>query len=488
MRTRFSPSASGELHAGHIRTALYAWAWARHTGGRFVLRIEDADRARASEKSVASILDDLRWLGLDWDEGPQVGGDCGPYLQSERSAIYQEWVQRFLAAGHAYHCYCTHEELEAEREAQRSKGLPEGYSGRCRNLDSRDVARFRAEGREPVVRFRMPPGSTTVRDTVRGDVVFDHATIPDFVVMRANGSPLYNLTTAIDDALMQVTHVIRGEDLLAATPRQLAIRRAMGVPADDVPIFTHCPHILDADGEPISGRFGTTTVTWFRENGFLPEAVLNYLALLGWSPGDNREALDIEEFVALFDLRRVGATPGRFDLKKLEAINGEKIRSLQPADVADRILPHLVAAGLVADPPTPDEARLVTAVAPLIRERVRRLTDAVDLVSFLFVGDDAFAVDPEAAARILTEDSRQVLQAAVDALEALQTWDHGSIEHTLREVLVTKLGQKPKHAFGPVRVAATGRRVSPPLFESLELLGKERTLARIRRALAMDVG
>ncbi|MEQ7124794.1 glutamate--tRNA ligase [Actinopolymorpha sp. B11F2] len=488
VRTRFAPSPSGDLHVGNIRTALYAWAWARHTGGRFVLRIEDTDRSRITDEAIASALEDLRWLGLDWDEGPEIGGDCGPYQQSERLPLYHEWVQRFLSEGTAYHCYCTQEELDAERETQRSKGLPPGYSGRCRTLTVAQVADFEAEARKPVVRFRMPPGTTTVHDTIRGEVVFDHANIPDFVIMRANGYPLYNLAVSVDDALMRITHVVRGDDLLASTPRQIAMYEAMGVPAEDVPVFTHCPYVLGTDGKPLSKRYGSASIEWYRENGYLPEAVVNYLALLGWSPGNDREDLRLDELVELFDLSRVGATPGRLDPKKLDAINGDKIRALGVDELAHRIMPFLQAAGLVAEPVHPDQARLVAAAVPLIQERLTRLTESVDLLAFLFVREGAFTVDPEAAARVLTTDAGPVLSAAYEALAALAVWDRAAIEQALRQVLVEKLGRKPKHAFGPVRVAVTGRRVSPPLFESLELLGAHRTLGRIERALEVDVG
>jgi len=488
VRTRFAPSPSGDLHVGNVRTALYAWAWARHTGGQFVLRIEDTDRTRVSEQAIGSVLTDLRWLGLDWDEGPDVGGPFGPYLQSERLSIYHEWVRRFLADGVAYHCYCTQEELDAEREEQRAKGLPAGYSGRCRQLTAAQVAAFEAEGRRPVVRFRMAPGRTVVHDTVRGEVVFDHANIPDFVIMRADGYPLYNLAVAVDDTLMQITHIIRGDDLLASTPRQIAIYKAMGVSDDDIPVFTHCPYILAPDGKPLSKRYGSAAISWYRDNGYLPEAVVNYLALVGWSPGDDREDLTLDQIVELFDLRRVGATAGRLDPRKLDAINGDKIRSLAPDDLASRLLPFLRASGLVDDPPTTQQARLLRAAVPLVRERLVRLTDAADMLAFLFIREDLFRVDPESAARVLTQETAPVLEAAEAALAAVDSWDRGSIEQVLRRVLIEELGRRPKHAFTPVRVAVTGHRVSPPLFESLELLGKERTLARIRRALEREVG
>ncbi|HMD26334.1 MAG TPA: glutamate--tRNA ligase, partial [Streptosporangiaceae bacterium] len=328
VRVRFAPSPSGDLHVGNIRTALYDWAFARHTGGTFVLRIEDTDQSRVTPEYIASALDTLRWLSLQWDEGPEVGGPYGPYLQSERLDIYQEWVQRLLAEGHAYYCYCTPEELAARRAAARAGGGPSGYDGHCRVLTAEQVAAFRAEGRKPVVRFRMPEGSTTFTDLVRGEVTFDHEHVPDFVLARADGSPLYTLAVAVDDVLMKITHVVRGEDLLSSTPRQIAVYRAMGVPEDQFPVFAHLPYVLGTNGQRLSKRNGVVSVNWYRHEGFLPEAIDNYLALLGWSPGDDRESFTLAEMAAEFDLARVNKNPAQFDVRKLEAINGDKIRAL----------------------------------------------------------------------------------------------------------------------------------------------------------------
>jgi glutamyl-tRNA synthetase len=290
VRVRFAPSPSGDLHVGNIRTALYDWAYARRTGGTFVLRIEDTDQTRVRPEYIDSALGTLRWLGLDWDEGPEADGKFGPYLQSERLPCYAEWVGRFLADGHAYHCYCTQEELAQRRAAARQAGGPSGYDGHCRQLTPQQVAAYQAEGRQPVVRFRMPDGSTTFTDLVRGEVTFDHEHVPDFVLARADGTPLYTLAVAVDDVLMEITHVVRGEDLLSSTPRQLAVYRAMGVPDERIPAFAHLPYVLGSNGQRLSKRNGVVSINWYRQEGFLPEAMCNYLALLGWSPGDNRES------------------------------------------------------------------------------------------------------------------------------------------------------------------------------------------------------
>ena len=488
VRVRFAPSPSGDLHVGNIRTALYDWAFARSTGGTFVLRIEDTDQSRVKPEYIDSALDTLRWLGLDWDEGPGAGGEFGPYLQSGRLDIYAEWVDRFRKDGHAYDCYCSQEELAERREAARKAGGPSGYDGHCRDLTAAQVAAYQAEGRQPVVRFRMPGGSTTFTDLVRGEVTFDHAHVPDFVLARADGAPLYTLAVAVDDVLMKITHVVRGEDLLSSTPRQIAVYRAMGVPESQFPLFAHLPYVLGKDGQRLSKRNGVVSVNWYRSQGFLPEAVCNYLALLGWSPGENRESFTMAEMTAEFDLARVNRNPAQFDVRKLEAINGDKIRALESADFAARITPFLAEAGLVADPPTEADAGLIAAAAPLVQERIPTLAEAARMLGFLFVDEAEFSVD-EDAARLLNAEAVPVLAAAEDALSGLATWTAEVIDLALRTALVDGLGLKPRVAFGgAVRAAVTGRRAGPPLFESIELLGRDRTLGRLARARIMALG
>jgi len=485
VRVRFAPSPSGDLHVGNIRTGLYDWAFARATGGVFVLRIEDTDASRVKPEYIVSAQDTLRWLGLDWDEGPGVGGPFGPYQQSERLDIYAEWVAKFLADGHAYYCYCTTDELQARREAARKAGGPSGYDGHCRTLTADQVAAYQAEGRRPVVRFRMPEGSTTFTDLIRGEVTFDHAHVPDFVLARADGRPLYTLAVAVDDVLMEITHVVRGDDLLSSTPRQIAVYRAMGVPADRVPVFAHLPFVLGPNGQKLSKRNGVVSINWYREQGFLPEAIDNYLALLGWSPGENREEFTLAEMAAEFDLARVNKNAAQFDVRKLEAINGDKIRGLEPADFAARITPFLSRSRLVADPVPAADAELIAAGALLIQPRIGKLSEAVSMLEFLFVDGAGFKIDPDDAAKVLTPASAEVLEAAEKALAGLDQWAHGEIEDALRAALLEGLGLKPKVAFAPVRVAVTGRGVSPPLFESIELLGRDRTLRRLAQARAV---
>jgi len=486
VRVRFAPSPSGDLHVGNIRTALFDWAFARHTGGVFVLRIEDTDQSRVLPAYIESALDTLRWLGLDWDEGPEAGGPYGPYLQSERLGIYNDWVVKFLESGHAYYCYCTTDEVAARRAAARSGGSgPSGYDGRCRNLTSDQIAAYQEEGRRPGVRLRMPDGATTFTDLVRGEITIENEHVPDFVLQRADGSPLYTLAVAVDDVLMKMTHIVRGDDLLSSTPRQLAVYRAMGVPEAEFPVFAHLPFVLGLGGEKLGKRYGAASISYYRDEGFLPEAIFNYLALLGWSPGDNRESFTLAEMAAEFDLARVNKNPARFDVQKLESINGDKIRELDPAEFVRRITPFLHQAGLVGDPPSAAQAAVVDAAAPLIQGRISKLTEAPGMLGFLLVDETDFTVDPDDAAEFLGPDAVPVLQAAHDALAGLGSWTADDIRAALQAALVDGLGLKPRAAFGgAVRVAVTGRRVGPPLFESIELLGRDRTLARLNQRLA----
>ncbi|CAB4689371.1 MAG: glutamate--tRNA ligase [Actinobacteria bacterium] len=480
VRVRFAPSPTGDLHVGNIRTALYDWAYARHTGGKFVFRIEDTDRERVTDEYINAAIDTLKWLGLQWDEGPEVGGPSAPYLQSQRLDIYADWAAKFLAAGDAYHCYCNPEELEASREAQKKANVAPGYDGKCRTISSEDLARYQGEGRKPVVRMRMPDGSTTFYDAIRGDVTFDHNFVPDFVLVRADGSPLYTLAVAVDDVMMQITHVLRGEDLLSSTPRQIRVYQAMGVNPEEYPIFAHLPFVMGQDNAKLSKRNGEVSIAWYRERGFLPEAICNYLALLGWSPGDDKENISMQEMTELFTIERVGKNPARFDMKKLEAINGDKIRALPVAEVIERALPFMESNGIAL---TGDGAHALFARAiPLIHERIVTLAEIPDYVRFLFA--EKFTIDPEAKEKALTAEALPILAAAEQAIAAISQWQLEAIESALRAALIEGLALKPKNAFTPVRVAVTGARVSPPLFESIELLGKERTLERLKAAQA----
>jgi glutamyl-tRNA synthetase len=423
----------------------------------------------------------LKWLGLNWDEGPEVGGDNGPYLQSQRLDIYAEWAQKFLDQKDAYHCYCTPAELEATREAQRAANVAPGYDGKCRDLSAEKIAAYKTEGREAVVRMRMPDGSTTFVDEIRGEVSFDHKFVPDFVLVRADGSPLYTLAVAVDDVLMKVTHVLRGEDLLSSTPRQIRVYQAMGVKPEDYPVFAHLPFVMGQDNAKLSKRNGEVSIAWYREQGYLPEAICNYLALLGWSPGDDRENITMAELCELFTVEKVHSSPARFDMKKLEAINGDKIRALTLDEFLKWSLPFLTKAGIITG--TDSEIALVKAALPIIQERIVKLDEVPQMLKFLFVKE--FAVEADSISKITDDVSKDVLKRSLKELEPLTTWNHDSIEAALRACLIEEMGLKPRIAFGAVRIATTGSTISPPLFESMELLGKEASLARIAAALTL---
>jgi glutamyl-tRNA synthetase len=481
VRTRFCPSPTGLVHVGLIRTALFNWAHARHTGGTFVFRIEDTDASRDSEESYRHLLDSLRWLGLDWDEGPEVGGPHGPYRQSERHEIYADVAAKLLAAGHAYESFSTNEEVDARRRAA-GQDPKLGYDNHDRFLTEEQKAAFRAEGRQPVLRLKMPDEDLTWTDLVRGEVRFAAGAVPDFVLVRGNGVPLYPFVNPVDDALMGVTDVLRGEDLLPSTPRQLALYAALtdiGV-ASGTPRFGHLPLVTGEGTKKLSKRDPTSNLDVYRERGFLPEGLVNYLALLGWSIAEDRDIFSVAEFVEAFDVTRVSANPARFDLKKAEAINATHLRALPVEEFTVRVVPYLAAAGLVSEPPTAEQQRILEAIAPLAQERMVVLSDAVGLLSFLFVDD--VAVEEAAAAKHLRPDDAAILDAATAALQELPEWSTPAIEEALKAALVDGLGLKPRQAFGPVRVAVSGRTVSPPLYESMELLGRERSLRRLAAA------
>ena len=481
VKVRFAPSPTGDLHVGNIRTALFDWAYARHTGGTFLFRIEDTDTTRVTDEYIKAAIDTLKWLGLDWDEGPEVGGDNGPYLQSQRLDIYTHWAHTFIEQKDAYYCYCTPQELEAVREAQRAANQAPGYNGHCRELSAEQIAEYKRQERGAVVRMRMPEGTTTFVDLIRGEMQFDHKFVPDFVLARADGSPLYTLAVAVDDVLMKVTHILRGEDLLSSTPRQIRVYQAMGLKEQEYPVFAHLPFVMGADNAKLSKRNGEVSIAWYRDKGFLPEAICNYLALLGWSPGDDRENVTMKELCELFTVEKVNSSPARFDMKKLEAINGDKIRALTIEDFLSWVLPFLIKAGVISG--TLDEIELIKRALPIIQERIIMFSEVPAMLNFLFVQE--LTIESESLPKIKDADAKVILRRSLKELEPISEWTHTTIETVLRTSLIDEMGLKPRVAFGAVRIAVTGGTVSPPLFESMELLGKEASLARISAALAL---
>ncbi|MGV0605652.1 glutamate--tRNA ligase [Mycolicibacterium sp. XJ1904] len=475
VRVRFCPSPTGTPHVGLIRAALFNWAYARHTDGTFVFRIEDTDSARDSEESYRAILDALRWLGLDWDEGPEVGGPYGPYRQSQRLDLYRDVIDRLLQAGDAYESFSTPEEVAA-RHLAAGRNPKLGYDNFDRDLSEEQKAEFRAQGRRAVVRLKMPVEDIGWRDLVRGETTFPAGSVPDFALTRGNGEPLYTLVNPVDDALMKISHVLRGEDLLSSTPRQIALYQALmriGV-ADRIPEFAHLPSVLGDGNKKLSKRDPQSNLFLHRERGFIPEGLLNYLALLGWGIAEDRDVFSLDEMVAAFDVADVNSNPARFDQKKADALNAEHIRMLSDEEFRARLSAYFAERGHDTGL---DDDRFAEAAA-LVQTRIVVLGDAWDLLRFL--NDAEFALDEKSAAKELKPEAVAVLDAALGALENVADWTTPAIEAALKEALLDGLGVKPRKAFGPIRVAATGASVSPPLFESLDLLGRERSLDRLR--------
>lgn len=477
VRVRFCPSPTGTPHVGLIRTALFNWAYARHTGGTVVFRVEDTDAERDSEDSYLALLDALRWLRLDWDEGPEVGGPHGPYRQSQRKDIHRDVVAQLLAAGEAYESFSTPEEVEA-RHAAAGRNPKTGYDNFDRDLTGQQRAAYRAEGRKPVVRLRMPDAELAFDDLVRGRTTFAAGTVPDFALTRGTGDPLYTLVNPVDDALMKITHVLRGEDLMSSTPRQIALYQALmriGL-ADRIPEFGHLPTVLGEGSKKLSKRDPQSNLFAHRDRGFIPEGLLNYLALLGWSIADDRDVFGIDEMVSVFDVADVNSNPARFDQKKADALNAEHIRLLGTDDFAVRLRDYLHTHGHHTGL---DDAAF-SAAAELVQTRIVVLADAWGLLKFF--NDDEYVLDPRAAAKELTPETVAAVDAAITALAEVSDWATEPIEAALKGALIDGIGLKPRKAFGPLRVAATGATISPPLFESLALLGRDRSLQRLRDA------
>ena len=463
-----------------VRTALFNWAYARHTGGKLIFRIEDTDAARDSEESYQAIIDSLTWLGMDWDEGVVTGGPNEPYRQSQRMDIYLDVLEKLKDAGEVYPSYSTPEEVE-ERHKAAGRDPKLGYDNYDRELSADQIAAFEAEGRKPVWRLRMPDHDWEWTDLVRGDISFKASTQPDYVVARSNGAPLYTLVNPVDDALMGITHVLRGEDLLPSTPRQLALYDALkriGV-ATHTPEFGHLPFVMGEGNKKLSKRDPQSNLFNHRDAGIIPEGMLNYLALLGWSLDSDRDIFSVSELIDAFDVADVLSNPARFDQKKLEAINADHIRLLPLEDFSARLRTYLEDyKGFPASYPD-DKFRFV---AELVQTRIKKLDDAWDLVRFLIVSDEELVLDEKSARKNLKEDAVQPLEVAISVLSDVPDWDTASIESALQKALIEDLGLKPRKAYGALRVGISGQAISPPLFESMELLGRESTLARLRAA------
>lgn len=474
VRVRIAPSPTGMPHIGNFRTVVFNWLFARHHGGRFVVRIEDTDVARRVEGSVEAILDGLRWLGLDWDEGPEVDGPHGPYFQSQRLPIYHEHAERLLRQGDAYRCFCSPERLAAMREEQQRRKEP-GYDRLCRTLPDSEVQARLEQGSVPVVRFKVPlEGSTTFHDLIHGDITFPNVALDDFVLIKSDGYPTYHMAHLVDDHLMRISHVLRADEWISSTPRHVLLYRAFGwVP----PSFAHVPQILGPDRSKLSKRHGATSIIAYRDMGYLPEAMLNYLALLGWAYDATTEIMSRDELVRYFSIEKINKTGAIFDVNKLDWMNGFYIRQLSIPDLTSRAMPYLMDAGLATDA----DRQYVEQVIPLVQERIRKLSDVKESMDYFFLDTleyDSRLLIPKGLA---AESSLSALRAAAGRVAGQQQWDRTTLEASLRP-LAQELGLKTGQLFGVLRVAVTGRTAAPPLFETMEVLGRERVMPRLAEA------
>lgn len=492
VRVRFAPSPTGEPHIGNVRTVLFGWLFARHMGGKFILRIEDTDRTRYQPETIPVIMEGMRWLGLDWDEGPSVeelrragvaqaerygvGGPYGPYIQSERLALYKQVAEELVARGWAYRCNCPPKRLERLRAEQHARKEPLGYDRHCRDKPADAISPD-----EPhVIRLKVPlTGQTILRDAIRGEIAFDNAGIDDQVLLKSDGFPTYHLAVVVDDHYMQISHVTRGDDWISSSPKRLLIYQAMGW---EPPIFVHVPLVTASDGRKLSKRHGATSITEFRERGYLPEALFNFLALLGWAPGEGeeREIFRREELIERFDLFRINRAAAAFSYEKLDWMNGVYIRSLPTDDLLERLIPLWQRAGYVPTP-CPDEMRpMLRRIVPLIQERLKHLTDVIEWTDLFFIEPEP----PSAEAlrgRLDAAEALSVLRQARQRLAALEDFGEETIETTLR-ALAEESGLKTRDFFALLRLATTYKQVSPPLFSTLSILGQERVLARMQAA------
>ena len=476
VRVRFAPSPTGFFHVGGVRTALFNWLFARHHGGKFIIRIEDTDQARYKEFALRDLLDGLRWLGLDWDEGPEVGGAHAPYFQSKRLPIYQEYAKKLVESGHAYKCYCSAERLAEARKRQRAENLPVGYDRRCRSLTEDERAEFESQGITPVVRLKVPlEGQMTFSDVLHDEITvgFD-ALRDDKVLLKSDGFPTYSLAAPVDDHLMGITHIMRGDEWLSSAPYHVLLFEALGW---QHPIYVHLPLVLAPTGKgKLSKRDGAVSVREFRSQGYLPEAMINFLARTGWALDDKTEIFTRDELVGAFDLDGISSSPARFSYEKLEWINGYYIRQPQSDDLAERLLPFLREAGLDAD------LDLTRKLVPLIQERLKTLTDAAEWVDFFFAEEISYDPAELVQKKMTIDDARRTLHAAVEGLGALTDFSSEAVEGALRP-LVEQLGLKARQIFGTLRIACTGKRVAPPLFETFSIMSQEVVLQRLRSAL-----
>ncbi|WP_296970298.1 glutamate--tRNA ligase [Tepidanaerobacter sp. EBM-38] len=478
VRVRFAPSPTGSLHIGGARTALFNLLFARHNNGTFVLRIEDTDTERSTEESTQQIIRSLKWLGLDWDEGPEKGGDFGPYFQSQRLELYKKEVDRLLAEGKAYYCYCSPEELSERREAALKAGKPPKYDGRCRNLTPEQRKKFEDEGRPYTIRLKMPEeGQTAVEDLIRGTVVFDNSVLDDLIIVKSNGIPTYNFACVVDDNAMKMTHIIRAEEHLSNTPKQIQTYLALGY---EIPKFAHVPMILAPDRSKLSKRHGATSVEEFRDQGYLAESIINYLTLLGWSPEGTEEIFDMDKAIREFTLERVNKTAAIYDVKKLTWINGHYMRELDLEYITEQTIPFMIKKGIITEEEARDNFDYIKKVVEISRDRAKTLDELADTISFFF--KDVTEYEEKGVKKHFSkENAAKLLTLGAEALEKLEDFTHDKTEETFRNI-TADMGLKAAEIIHPTRLAITGRTVGPGLFDIIVLLGREKTVERMRKA------
>jgi len=478
VRVRFAPSPTGSLHIGGARTALFNLLFARHNNGTFVLRIEDTDTERSTEESAAQIIRSLKWLGIEWDEGPEKGGDFGPYFQSQRLNLYQKEVERLLAEGKAYRCYCTPEELAQRREAALKAGKAPKYDGTCRNLTQEQIEKFEAEGRKYTIRLKMPQeGQTEVDDLIRGKVVFENSVLDDFIIVKSNGIPTYNFACVVDDNAMQITHIIRAEEHLSNTPKQIQAYKALGY---NIPKFAHVPMILAPDRSKLSKRHGATSVEEFRDQGYLAKAIINYLTLLGWSPEGTEEIFEIDKAIREFTLERVNKTAAIYDVKKLTWINGHYLRELDSGFITEQTIPFMIKKGIITEQEAQEKFEYIKRIVEISRDRAKTLDELADSIAFFFKDITGYE-EKGVRKHFAKENAAKLLTLGADALEKLDDFTLENTETTFRSI-TEEMGLKAAELIHPTRLAITGRTIGPGLFDIIVLLGQDKTVERMRKA------
>lgn len=477
LRVRFAPSPTGYLHIGGARTALFNWLYARHYNGSFILRIEDTDRMRSTPEAVKAILDGMKWLGLDWDEGPEKGGEYGPYFQTKRLDLYREFVDKLLEIGAAYYCYCSAEELADRRKKQFADGKPAIYDRKCLNLSEAEKRQLEKEGKKPVIRLKMPDRKIVVHDLIKGRMEFDSKLLSDFVIEKSDGIPTYNFAVVIDDILMDISLVMRGDDHISNTPKQIVIYQALDIA---IPEFAHIPMIMGPDNTRLSKRHGATSVMEYQRMGFLPEAVLNYIAHLGWSSGTNQEIFSIKELIENFTLDKISNHSAIFDMEKLNWFNNEYLKRLSDEKYVEMLIPFLKDAGYIELPLSEEKERWLRKVASLMKSRVRNFKQFLEYGDYFFIED--FTVEDNAVKILEQNGVRDILGHLVKRLKEIKDWKEENIESEVRE-MANQLNLKGKQIIHPTRVSLSGKTIGPGLFSLMEALGKEINIKRLEKTI-----